>query len=153
MLIPSFSEEARLVALRASGLFDIPYDQDVADLVGLAAQICQTPHAAISLLDAMWEWEPSGGRMTRIRPRSHALGGWITTQQGPRVVADTHADPLFQETLPSAPSCGFYAGVPLIQHDGFALGTLYVTDVTARTVTDRQIAALVTLSRQIMAPR
>lgn len=40
----------------------------------------------------------------------------------------------------------FYAGIPCIDDEGFALGTICVIDYKPRTITDRQIAALKKLS-------
>ncbi|MCX8534639.1 response regulator [Chryseobacterium luquanense] len=40
----------------------------------------------------------------------------------------------------------FYVGIPLIDDEGFALGTICVIDYKPRTITDRQIAALKKLS-------
>jgi PAS domain S-box-containing protein len=50
----------------------------------------------------------------------------------------------------SDPNIRFYAGVPLITHDNFALGTLCAIDTQTRNLTDTQIRQLETLSRLVI---
>lgn len=52
-----------------------------------------------------------------------------------------------------APNIRFYAGTPLITHDGFALGTLCVIDRRARMLTAYQERALTTLRRHVINAR
>ncbi|RYF21238.1 MAG: GAF domain-containing protein, partial [Oxalobacteraceae bacterium] len=44
----------------------------------------------------------------------------------------------------------FYAGVPLVNEDGFALGTLCVIDQKAHTITSAQTEALKVLANQVV---
>ena len=51
----------------------------------------------------------------------------------------------------SDPHIRFYAGAPLTSVEGFKLGTLCVLDQTPRELTQGQLAALKTLSCQVMS--
>ena len=66
-------------------------------------------------------------------------------------VEDTRTDPRFADN-PLVAEHGIlsYAGAPLIDADGFALGTLCVFDVRPRTFDEGQRAALVNMAQQVM---
>jgi len=49
-------ESRRLDALRSYAILDTPPEQDYDDLVALAAEICQTPIALITLVDDTRQW-------------------------------------------------------------------------------------------------
>src|SRR6266576_1306939 len=51
----------------------------------------------------------------------------------------------------SEPKIRFYAGAPLINEEGYALGTICVIDRTPRQLDSGQQAALKALSRQVLA--
>ena len=58
MRIPELhpNEAARLAALRDYGVLDTPPEEGFDDLTALAAHICQTPIALISLVDQNRVW-------------------------------------------------------------------------------------------------
>ena len=66
------------------------------------------------------------------------------------IVPDTLKDDRFRE-LPyvmRAPQLRFYAGVPIVTAEGYALGALCVMDVVPRTIQAEQVEALSMLARQ-----
>ena len=89
-------ELARLEALRRFGVLDTAPERAFDDLCALAAQLCGTPMALVSLVDQDRQWfKARVGMAATQTPRedsfcAHALGG-----DGPLVVPDTFLDARF----------------------------------------------------------
>ena len=149
------NDVARVAALRALGILDTPPEPNYDDLTRLAAQICQVPIALISLVDADRQWfKARVGLDPAETPRelsfcAHAIA---EPQTDVFVVPDASADPRFAANalVTGAPHIRFYAGTPLVTHDGWALGTLCVIDRAPRQLTPDQLHALTTLRRHIL---
>src|SRR5262249_40733667 len=125
---PSPSSEAhRLQVLRSYGVLDTEPDQALDDLTLLAAQICETPIALVSLLDEHRQWFASKvGLSTVETPRDIAFCKHVLQQDGMLVVPDATQDPRFAEnpSVTGEPGIRFYAGAPLVSPEGSILGTL-----------------------------
>jgi anti-sigma regulatory factor (Ser/Thr protein kinase) len=147
-------ETARLAALRRYRILDTEPEQAFDDLTLLASQICGTPIALITLLDETRQWFKSrAGISARETARSIAFCAHTIQTRDLFVVPDTFADERFRENplVVDEPWIRFYAGSPLVTHDGHALGTLCVLDRVPRTLTPEQQAALDALRRQAVA--
>lgn len=147
-------ETARLAALRRYRILDTAPEQAFDDLTLLAAQICETPIALISLLDEKRQWFKSRlGTSATETARSVAFCAHTIQQDAMFVVPDTLADERFRENplVTGEPRVRFYVGAPLITHDGHALGSLCVLDRVPRTLTPEQRSALDALRRQTVA--
>jgi PAS domain S-box-containing protein len=146
-------EQARLVALRAAGLLDTPAEAAFDDLTQLAATICGTPIALVSLVDEHRQWFKSSlGLDAAETPREVAFCAHAILEPGLFIVPDAHLDPRFADNplVTEAPNVRFYAGAPLVV-GGHPLGTLCVIDHAARELTPGQRAALAALARQVSA--
>jgi PAS domain S-box-containing protein len=147
-------EKKRLAALYQYQILDTPAEAVFDDLTSLAAQICDTPIALISLVDAERQWFKSklGLRLSETE-RSVAFCNHAILQNEPLIVEDARKDPRFANTalVNGEPYIKFYAGAPLITSDGLALGTLCVIDRIPRKLTSKQITALQKLSRQAVS--
>lgn len=149
-----FSEMARLAALRSFGVLDTAPENDYDDLTRLAAAICHTPMALISLVDEDRQWFKSRlGLEAQETPLSlsfcrHALA----RPDEIMMVPDARKDARFQNhpLVVGEPHIRFYAGAPLVTDEGFALGTLCVIDFVPRELADAQCDALKILARQVM---
>ncbi|HEX8031270.1 MAG TPA: histidine kinase dimerization/phospho-acceptor domain-containing protein, partial [Vicinamibacterales bacterium] len=146
-------EAGRLAALASYDILDTEQEQAYDDFTSLAAEICDTPIALISLIDSNRQWFKSAlGLAREATPReesfcAHALPGKQTL-----IVGDATKDERFHDNpnVTGSPDVRFYAGAPLVNADGHALGTLCVIDRVPRTLTDGQRNALEALSRQLM---
>jgi PAS domain S-box-containing protein len=144
-------EDARLRALRSYEVLDTPPEEAFDGLTRLAAQICATPIALVSLVDAERQWFKSRlGLAQSEMPRELFFCAHAIAQPGLMVVEDARLDPRFagNPLVTGEPRLRFYAGAPLRTPDGHALGTLSVLDTVGRVLTPEQRDALVTLARQ-----
>jgi anti-sigma regulatory factor (Ser/Thr protein kinase) len=147
-------ETARLAALRHYRILDTEPEQAFDDLTLLAAQICETPIALITLLDEERQWFKSRlGTSATGTARSVAFCAHTIQQDDMFVIPDTLADERFRDNplVVGEPWVRFYIGAPLVTHDGHALGSLCVLDRVPRTLTPEQRAALDALRRQAVA--
>jgi len=145
-------EISRLEVLGRYQVVDTPPEESFDNVTRLAAYICGTPIALISFIDQERQWFKSrvGWDVDEI-PRNVCLCAYTIRQSGVLVVSDTLADNQMK-TNPLATHGGvrFYAGVPLLTEDGYALGTLCVMDSVPRDLTEDQTEALRRLAQQVM---
>jgi len=155
MVSPQPENEAeRLKVLHALGILDTEPDNDFEEISRLAALICGTPMAAISLIDRDRQWFQSAfGMGLKETPRDVAFCATTILGRELFVVPDACADENFADNplVTSGPRIRFYAGAPLVTSEGHGLGALCVMDRSARQLTPEQGRALQTLSRQVMA--
>ena len=148
------NEAARLQALEKYHILDTPTEQVFDEAVKLAAGISETPMALITLLDRGRQWfKANMGLGLTETARDIAFCAYTIQQKEPMIVPDALADPRFVSNplVTEEPRIRFYAGVPLVTPDGFALGTLCVLDTIPRQLSSEQQDALRSLARQVMA--
>ena len=147
------NESERLAALRRCAALDTASEPAFDELTSLAAQICATPIALITLIDGARQWFKSrvGVDETEVAREVSFCSHTILLLDG-LVIADAAADERFADNpqVTASPSVRFYAGVPLVTRDGFAVGTLCVMDRQPRQFADSQMESLRVLSRQVM---
>jgi GAF domain-containing protein len=147
------NEEARILALEKYAILDTDPEQSFDDLTLLASFICKTPIALISLIDEDRQWFKSRvGIDAKETSRDIAFCSTAIMQSDVFVVPDALADERFRDNplVVSDPHIRFYAGVPLINEDGYALGTLCVVDRSPRDLAPDQKDALKALSRLVL---
>lgn len=144
------TEAARVAALNRYAILDTEPEQSFDDLVTIAAHVCQVPIAMLSLVDDHRQWFKSkmGVQVTET-PRDVSICAHAIQQGDLFIVPDTMQDPRFRENplVVQEPHIRFYAGTPLINEDGFALGTLCVVDREPRELDNEQKNALAALGR------
>ena len=147
------NEAERLAALKALHLFDSGSEVMLDEITSLAAVLCETPAAMISLVDEKREWFKSkvGVNLSEV-DREISFCGHAIFEAKTLVVEDTLLDSRFagNPLVRDTPHIRFYLGAPLVTTDGFILGTLCVFDQRPRKLSPQQIRSLETLSRQVV---
>lgn len=147
-------EEKRLDALRAYGLLDTAAELEYDDITRIAAAICGTPISLVSLVDERRQWFKSRhGIDATETPREWAFCSYAIRGTDAFIVPDAAQDQRFVDNplVTGEPRIRYYAGAPLIDAEGQALGTLCVIDRKPRELTLEQLDTLACLSRQVVA--
>lgn len=149
------NETQRLRALHAYKILDTLAEQAYDDLTYLAAQICDAPIALISLVDRDRQWFKSRvGLNAEETSRKVSFCAHAIHHPGELLeVEDALEDQRFagNPLVTGDPHIRFYAGMPIVDAAGLALGTLCVIDRKPRVLKQAQRRALKALSRQVMA--
>jgi PAS domain S-box-containing protein len=148
------NEQERLEALRSYAVLDTEPELAFDDVTLLASRICGTPIAVVVLVDETRQWFKSRqGVDIEGCSREEGFCAHAILQPEPFIIEDTTADARFRDNpFVTAPwSIRFYAGVPLINPQGHALGTVCVLDYTPRQLTPEQTRSLEALARQVVS--
>jgi GAF domain-containing protein len=144
----------RLRALRGFEILDTAPEEAFDDLVRVAAYVCGTSMAAVSLVDEDRQWFKARLGLPLVEtPRSESFCSHTIEQRGVLEVPDATADPRFAGSplVRGALALRFYAAAPLITPEGFAIGTVCVLDRKPHTLDSGQRSALLALASQAMA--
>ncbi|RZA16738.1 MAG: GAF domain-containing protein, partial [Proteobacteria bacterium] len=146
-------EHRRLSSLDSYAILDTLPEPVFDDITLLASQICQTPIALISFVDANRQWFKSRvGLDAEQTPRSLAFCNYTIEQHELFTVPDASADERFRDNslVTEDPNIRFYSGAVLKSASGEALGSLCVIDTKPRELTEAQQSSLEALGRQVM---
>lgn len=146
-------EQDRLKALKSLKILDSQPEKEYDELTELAAYICDTPVALISLIDKDRQWFKSKIGLDvceterKISFCTHALNQPEEIYE----IEDTFNNELFKDNpLVMEKGIRFYAGAPLNHKNGYALGTICVIDFKPKKLSDKQKLALNNLSNQVV---
>ncbi len=151
---PVADETGRLEALKRYQLLGTPPEEALDELTRVAAYVCRTPIAMLTLVDDQRQWFKSRiGLDFSETPRRTAFCAHAIHATDLFIVADTAGDDRFADhpLVVGEPHLRFYAAAPLRTPDGHAIGTLAVADAVPRQLTDEQFDTLRVLGRQAMA--
>ena len=150
---PLWLEQDRLAALVRLGILDTPPERAFEELASLAAQLCDAPMAQINLIDADRQWSMAQfGLSEPDQPLELSLCAHSIRQPGAMVIDDLREDPRFANhpQVAGGACIRFYASA-LLESEGGPLGAICVLDVRPRHLSERQLAALATLARQVVS--
>ncbi len=146
--VPS-NEGDRLEAVKASGLLYSPREPVFDGLIDMAIRVFQAPMAMFTLLTSTEQWfKAKAGYDGELTPREWSFCNYTLTANELTVLNDLPSDPRFKDnpTL-GAPHCfRFYAGAPVRDENGFALGSICIIDRVAREFGAEDRAALMALA-------
>ncbi len=147
-------EAARLAALRGLNLLDTPGEAAFDSLARLAARLCGTPIALVSLVDEKRQWfKARVGVDVQETSRDLAFCAHAILQNGMLEVCDARLDARFADNplVIGGPQVRFYAGVPIRTSAGHAIGTVCVVDLVPRRLDDEQREMLRAIADQVTA--
>ncbi|GGY97401.1 GAF domain-containing protein [Pseudoduganella plicata] len=147
-------EARRLAAVRRAGILDSAPEQVFDNLAQLAALSLSMPYALITVLSEDRQWFKTRiGLDLRETPRSWAFCNHTILQPGVQEFSGMDADPRFADNpaVAGAPHFRYYAGAPVTDDRGFALGSLCVIDTKPRKLSAAEVQILGQLARQVSA--
>ena len=147
----------RVAALEATGLLDTDVDPAFDRHARLAAQVLNAPVALVSLVDADRQFFksclglPEPWASQRGTPLSHSFCQHAVASREPLIVDDARQHAVLRDN-PAIRDMGVvaYAGIPLIDAEGNALGTLCVIDSQPRHWTTHQVQLLSDLAASVV---
>ncbi|WP_079719260.1 PAS domain S-box protein [Salegentibacter holothuriorum] len=131
-------------------------EEDLNFLSSMAAEICKTKSALVSLIAQDTQWiKASHGMELEVRefPREFTFcNHTIANLNGVTIVEDAREDERFKNNsfVKGENPVIFYSGVPLINEKGFAVGTLCAVDSKPGKLSSLQQERLKKLSEQVM---
>lgn len=150
----SDSEPQRLMAVHRSGILDSASEENMDNLAKIAALSLSAPIALITVLseDRQWFKAKVGLEMAET-PRSWAFCNYTVLQSGVEEFADLQSDARFADNpaVKDAPYFRFYAGAPVSDEQGYALGSLCVIDTEPRQLSATHTEILSRLASLVTA--
>ncbi len=150
----SVNETERLAALDRYQILDTPAEVAFDRITRLAARLFKKPIVLISLVDESRAWFKSSiGFSAPEVPRSDAICNVALLTDKPLIIPDTRLDDRFvcNPFVQAEVATRFYAGAPLLDRDGFNLGTLCLLDtVPHAALTAEEEATLVDLAAMVI---
>src|SRR3954470_11562780 len=150
-------DPARLAALRRTGLLDSEPSPEFDRLTRLASRVLDAPVALVSLVDEDRQFfksclgVPEPWASDRETPLSHSFCQHAVASRVPLVVDDAREHEVLRDN-PAINDMGVvaYAGIPLIDSEGNALGTLCVIDSKPRHWSSHQVRLLEDLAASVV---
>lgn len=152
-LIPA-NEKYRLEALDDYNILDTLPEQEYDEITKIASYICNTPISLISLVDGNRQFFKSarGLDATETSRDASFCAHAINKPEEIMVIPDSRLDNRFADNplVTGDPHVIFYAGIPLVNIQGYALGTLCVIDNKPGKLSSIQIDILKSLGNQVV---
>ncbi|GAK94037.1 two-component hybrid sensor and regulator [Nonlabens ulvanivorans] len=147
-------EIERQAAVEKYKLLDTMPEENYDNITSIISSICEAPISLITLVDKDRNFLKSRqGVDLSESPRDISFCGHaIVSEEDIMIVPDAREDIRFKDNpLVEGLKAIFYAGVPLVDINGYKLGTLCVYDHKPRVLTTYQISALKAMAKQVMS--
>lgn len=148
------TESQRLMAVHRSGILDSASEIAMDNLAKIAALSLSAPIALITVLSEDRQWfKAKVGLEMNETPRSWAFCNYTVLQSGVEAFSDLRSDSRFENNpaVKDAPYFRFYAGAPVSDEQGYALGSLCVIDTEPRQLNATQTEILSRLASLVTA--
>ena len=153
--IKPVNEDERLAALSEYNILDTLPEKEYDDITRIAAEICDTPISLLTLIDSDRQWFKSkiGLEISETKRELAFCAHAILNPHEIFIVDNPSGDERFFDNpfVTGKPHIAFYAGVPLVNNSGTALGTLCVIDDKPKVLSSEQKITLAALARQIVS--
>src|SRR5688572_20756080 len=146
------NESQRLSALAAYKILDSAPETFFDDLVSSVAKLCEVPMAFVCFVDSDRRWvKAKVGDVEDVMQRDATYCAHVVSSAKTLVVEDSlsheisRGDPsdIFQKVR-------FYAGTPLMNRDGYCIGTLSLADFNPKKLTEHQSLILESFAKHVM---
>lgn len=147
------NEHNRIRKLDSYKILDTEAEQQFDDLTKLAAQIFDVPICLVTLIDENRQWFKSKvGLDISETSREVSFCQYAIMGEDLMEVEDANLDQRFKDNplVTGKPKIRFYAGAPLVDDDGYVLGTLCVIDQKPKKLDQDQKIALRALARTVI---
>lgn len=150
------NEIDRLAAVKSYDIYGSEPEAAFDDLAELATQISGAPISLVNIVGDASNWVKARHGippdLTEV-PRGAVCCAHAVCQSDLLIVPDTHSDERFKELpfISTEPFVRFYAGMPLIDSGGYALGTLCIMDLEPRELSFEVTEGMRRLARQVVA--
>lgn len=148
------NDDERILQLLSYDILDTASENDYDELTKLAAELAKTPIALVSLIDTNRQWFKSCYGLSGVTEtdRSISFCGHAINYKEIFIVDNVLNDERFKDNplVTGEPNIRFYAGIPLIDSEGFTLGTLCVIDTKENSLSDLQQKQLKVMAQQVV---
>ena len=155
MIVPPIpkNEQQRLEALRSYQILDTEIEEEFDEITKLTTEFFDVPICTISLIDKDRQWYKSVcGAQIGQNPRDVSICAHVINE--PKevfVIEDMTKDIRFCDNpIVLGPKMRFYAGAPIVDKNGMALGVLCILDRKIRDLNEAQRNRLQSLANMVM---
>ncbi len=147
-------EDKRIEALKNYAILDSESEDEFDEITALAAEIADAPIALISFIDEKRQWVKSsfGIKISEIPREDSYCSIAINSIDEPLIINDALSDPHFAKTphYLNNKLIAFYIGIPLVDSNKNALGTLSIIDFKSREISSKDLKSLQTIAKGVM---
>lgn len=150
--VPSY-ESKRIESLKQYNILDSSPEKEYDSIVKIGARICDVPIMFISLIDSDRQWFKAriGLDLAETSRDLAFCAHAILHPTEMLIVRDATKDVRFADNplVTDEPRIRFYAGQPIMSHDGLPMGTVCAIDRVPRTLNPEQLEAIKHLANHV----